>query len=71
MTRWLFNSLCALFFALPIGMGLLHAWPHVTARPNIGDLNSDALLIGGLALLTGAGLVMLLGGTLAANRKRP
>lgn len=68
MPRWLFETLCVLAFAAPIGAACLHAWPFLTSRPLPTGLDSEMALLAALTLLLSAGLTMLMSVRLQTRR---
>ncbi|KQQ15222.1 hypothetical protein ASF59_15500 [Methylobacterium sp. Leaf121] len=68
MPRWLFETLCVLAFAAPIGAACLHAWPFITTRPLPTGLESEMALLAALTLLLSAGLIMLMSVRLQSRR---
>ena len=70
MPRWLFNGICVLAFAAPVGAACLHAWPLVTGRPLPRGLETEAALLGALSLLLSAGLTMLMSASIQSTRGR-
>lgn len=68
MPRWLFETLCALAFAAPIGAGCLHAWPFITTRPLPTGLDNEMALLAALTLLLSTGLTMLMSVRLQTRR---
>lgn len=70
MPRWLFETICVMALAAPVGAACLHAWPFVTGRPLPSALEAEAALLGAVSLLLSAGLVMLMSASIQSGRRR-
>ncbi|KAB7782173.1 hypothetical protein F8B43_4928 [Methylorubrum populi] len=70
MPRWLFETICVLAFAAPMGAACLYAWPFVTRHPLPTALNAEAALLAALSLLLSAGLTMLMSASIQSPRGR-
>ncbi|CAX26125.1 protein of unknown function; putative exported protein [Methylorubrum extorquens DM4] len=68
MPRWLFETLCVLAFAAPIGAACLHAWPFITSHPLPAGLDTDMALLAALTLLLSARLTMLMSARMQSSR---
>ena len=70
MPRWLFETICVIAFAAPMGAACLYAWPFATGRPLPTALDAEAALLCSLSLLLGAGMTMLMSARMQSGRGR-